>query len=82
MVTQYEIPDFANPIGVPLGKVLMDRVPEPSHTLEWGKDISPEILQALRNGETATLNDEKGNPYSTVLMDMFGNIREKRHGRI
>ena len=32
----------------------------------------------LRDGETFTLLDADGNPFSRVLMDSYGQIREKR----
>jgi len=46
--------------------------------LTWGENIPPEIMTALRNGETAILHDEEGKPYCLVLMDFFGAIRESR----
>lgn len=46
-------------------------------TLEWGKDLTEEQSAAMREGEIFTLLDEKGKPYSIVLMDSYDTIREK-----
>ena len=45
-------------------------------TLEWGKDLTPGQIQALREGEVFTLIDEDEKPYSLVLMDSYDQIRE------
>lgn len=45
-------------------------------TLQWGKDISPENMKLLRSGRSFLLLDKHGRPYSIVLMDTFGTIRE------
>ncbi len=47
-------------------------------TLEWGKDISEENMNLLKQGEVFTLLDEDGEPYCLILKDSFGTIREKR----
>ena len=47
-------------------------------TLEWGRKLSEENRQLLKKGEMFTLLDEKGVPYSTVLMDSYNQIRERR----
>ena len=64
--------------GVSLTQALTGTIPEPKHMLRWGENIPPEIMEALRNGETALLHDAEGKPYSLVLIDYFGTIREKR----
>lgn len=46
--------------------------------LEWGKGLSSEQKFALRRGEVFTLRDRSGTPYSLVLMDSYGAIRENR----
>jgi len=68
-------------MGVSVTQLLMDTIPEPTHTLNWGEDIPLDIRRALDNGETAILNDINGNPYSLVLKDYFGTIREQKYGK-
>ena len=65
-------------MGVSVSQLLSGTIPEPTHTLKWGEDIPKDILEALERGEVALLNDEQGNPYSTILKDQFGTIREQR----
>lgn len=64
--------------GCDVGQALAGTLPEPTRKLVWGKNIPPDILAALKDGERATLYDEDDKPYSSVLMDSFGTIREKR----
>lgn len=45
-------------------------------TLEWGKNISPENMTLLRQGEVFTLLDADGQPHKRILMDSYGTIRE------
>lgn len=47
-------------------------------TLKWGEDISIENMQALRSGEIFTLLNTEGEKYSTVLMDSYDQIRERK----
>ncbi len=63
--------------GTSIDQLFSGTIPEPSYVLNWGEDIPSNIMEALRRGETATLNDKDGNPYSRVLMDSYGTIREK-----
>lgn len=46
-------------------------------TLEWGKNISPENMTALREGALFVLLKADGNPHAFILIDTFGTIREK-----
>jgi len=50
--------------GISISQLLNDTIPEPTHTLQWGEDMSANVVEALLNGETAMLLDEDGNPYS------------------
>jgi len=59
-------------------QIKVGTLPEAKHTLKWGEDLPPHIRQALKDGETAILNDADGKPYSHVIMDSYGTIREKR----
>jgi hypothetical protein len=45
--------------------------------LKWGDGISEENMQRLRDGEVFILQGEDGNDHSMVLMDIFGQIRER-----
>jgi hypothetical protein len=64
-------------IGVALTQVVLDRIPEPTHSLKWGEDMPVDIQEALARGETAILNDVNGEPYSFVLKDNSGQTREQ-----
>jgi len=64
--------------GVSVTALLTGTIPEPTHDLKWGENIPEHVMIALHNGETAILRDSNGNPYSLVLIDYFGTIREKR----
>lgn len=66
--------------GASIFQVFTGTVPGPTWWLRWGEDIPAEVMEALRRGETAMLHDEAGNPHSLVLMDTYGQIREKRVG--
>jgi hypothetical protein len=46
-------------------------------TFEWGKNLTPEQMDALRGGEIFVLLGQDGKPCSTVLMDSYNQIREK-----
>ena len=46
-------------------------------TLPWGKDISPDDMNSMKNGEIFTLLTSDGRPYSEVLMDSYDVIRER-----
>lgn len=65
-------------MGISVSQLLSGTIPEPTHTLEWGKDIPKDVLKALDDGETATLLGEDREPYSIILKDQFGTIREQR----
>ena len=45
--------------------------------LEWGKDLTPKQMKALRKGECFKLLDKDGKPYKMILMDSYNTIREK-----
>lgn len=48
-------------------------------TVEWGKDLSPETMKALReDAEIFTLMKD-GKPHSWLLMDYYGTIRQKTY---
>lgn len=47
-----------------------------SRTLQWGKNLTNEERDALRDGEIFMLLDERGNPHSHIIMDSYGQIRE------
>lgn len=66
--------------GVSVGQLLAGAIPRPTYWLRWGEDMPAEVMEALRRGETAMLHDADGNPCSLVLMDSYGQIREKRMG--
>lgn len=63
-------------MGVSVSQLISGTIPEPTHTLKWGEDIPKDVLEALDNGETAILLDEDGAPFSILLKDYFGTIRE------
>ena len=47
-------------------------------TLEWGKDLTPKQMEALRKGEAFILLDKNKVPYRRILMDSYNQIREGR----
>jgi hypothetical protein len=67
-----------NDQGVSITQLLTGTIPEPTIRLEWGEYISEENMKLLRSGQTAVLYDVDGNPFSYVLMDFYGQLREKR----
>ena len=52
----------------------------PTFCLNWGEDISPENKKKLEKGEVGLLCDKEDIPYSYVLLDSFGEIRELKIG--
>jgi hypothetical protein len=48
-----------------------------TRTLEWGKDLTPKQMKALRKGEVFVLLGEDGKPLKRILMDSYNMIREK-----
>jgi hypothetical protein len=46
-------------------------------TLEWGKDLTPKQMKALRKGEVFKFLDKDGKPFKMILMDSHNVIREK-----
>lgn len=46
-------------------------------TVESGRPLTPEEMQALRAGEILTVLSEDRSPYSRLLMDSYGTIREQ-----
>ena len=49
----------------------------PIHHLKWGENIPESVMNAMREGQPAMLHDQEGNPYSILLIDFFGAIRER-----
>lgn len=47
-------------------------------TLNWAENIPQDYMEGMNNGEVFTLLDIEGNPYSQVLKDSYGTIRERR----
>jgi len=45
--------------------------------LKWGESISPENMERLRNAEVFILENESGVDHAMILMDVFGNLRQK-----
>ncbi len=46
-------------------------------TLEWGANLTPKIMEAMKQGEIFTLLYPAGGQKSKVLMDSFDQIRER-----
>lgn len=46
-------------------------------TLEWGKDLTPKQMKALKKGEVFILLGEDGKPHCRILMDSYNQIRER-----
>jgi hypothetical protein len=46
-------------------------------TLDWGRSLSHEEMHALQDGEVFILLGKDGKPYSQLLMDSYGEIRER-----
>jgi len=46
-------------------------------TVEWGKDLTPEQMKALKKGEIFILLKKDGKPHSEILMDSYNQIRER-----
>lgn len=46
-------------------------------TFEWGKDLTPEQMKALRKGEVFVLLGADGEPFKRILMDSYNQIRER-----
>lgn len=49
-------------------------------TFEWGKNLTPEQMEALRNGEVFVLLSAEGKPLKRILMDSYNQIRERELG--
>jgi len=45
-------------------------------TLEWGKDLTEEQMESMRQGEIFILLNEDGTRHNEVLMDSYNQIRE------
>ena len=43
----------------------------------WGEDLGPERMAALGDGEVILLLGENGEPYSWLLKDSYGKLRER-----
>ena len=49
------------------------------HTLEWGKDLSPETIKALKeDAEVFVLLDADGKPHSMLLANAYGEFKQKQ----
>ena len=46
-------------------------------TFEWGKNLTPKQMRALRKGEVFVLLAEDGKPFKRILMDSYNQIRER-----
>jgi hypothetical protein len=44
-------------------------------TTEYGADLGPERMEALRRGEIFTLLDREGRPWQRILMDSYDQLR-------
>jgi hypothetical protein len=44
-------------------------------TVEFGADLGPERMEALRRGEIFTLLDREGRPLKRILMDSYDQLR-------
>ena len=49
-------------------------------TLEWGKDLTPAQMRALRKGEVFVLLSAEGKPLKRILMDSYNQMRERELG--
>ena len=65
------------PVGVSVVLALIDAIPEPTHTIQYGKHIPLKVMVALGDGEVVLALDENGMEYCLILMDEFGTIRMK-----
>lgn len=45
-------------------------------TVDWGKDLPAETMEALRGGEVFILLGPDGQPHCSLLMDSYDTIRE------
>jgi hypothetical protein len=45
-------------------------------TVEWGKDLSQEVVAAMDAGEIFTLLDASGRPHARLLKDSYGTLRQ------
>lgn len=50
-------------------------------TLDWGKDIPPDKMERLKNGEIFLLYDADHRPFKYILRDWYGDFREIGHTR-
>jgi|GEM_PF-4538587 len=46
-------------------------------TTPWGVDLTPEIMDAMRNGEVFTVLDPSGKPHSKICIDPYGQMRQR-----
>lgn len=82
IVTQAMDAIFGTGKGVPLTQVYDKNMPIPTYILKWGENMPKEIFAALQEGEAALLLDREGNPYSVVIIDTTGTVREKSIQRV
>ncbi len=61
--------------GVSLSQILTGRDPCPTYILNWGEDMPPHVLQALREGESALLVKD-GEVQSMVVYNEIVGMRE------
>ncbi len=62
---------------VTIEEILLRGYEDRGRTFEWGKNLTPEQMDALRSHEIFTLLDADGKPVFKILMDSYGTIREK-----
>jgi hypothetical protein len=46
-------------------------------TVKWGKDLTLETMQALKDGEVITVLWKTGRPYALLCRDYYGVLRQK-----
>jgi hypothetical protein len=73
------VSDWDKNIGVDIGQLLSGTIPKPKWTKRWKEPLSQEMMQALQNSETIELLNQNNKPYSLLLMDHYGTIREKKY---
>lgn len=48
-----------------------------ARTLEWGKNLTPKQMKALKKGEVFVLLGKDGKRLKRILMDSYNQIRER-----
>jgi hypothetical protein len=68
-------------LSTPLREILLCKDPDyfdNGRTLGWGNDLTADQKEAMTMGEVFTLLSEDGKPFSHVMKDAYGAIRERR----